>query len=69
MGIFQNNAIIPAMPKGVAQAFSLLQSSPEAQVLAPYLFRNFSIFNATTPYLSLNFNTNVLYAKIFFRKQ
>jgi hypothetical protein len=51
MGILQNNAIIAAMPKGVAQAFSLLQTSPEAQVLAPSLFLTFQIFNAITSYL------------------
>ncbi|KAJ1698181.1 hypothetical protein LUZ63_006693 [Rhynchospora breviuscula] len=45
-GIFPNNALIPAMPVGVSQAFSLLQSSPEAQSVVASLATDKNVWDA-----------------------
>ncbi|KAJ3698635.1 hypothetical protein LUZ61_002340 [Rhynchospora tenuis] len=46
MDIFPNNALIPAMPVGVSQAFSLLQSSPEAQSVVASLATDKNVWDA-----------------------
>ncbi|KAJ4763578.1 Bifunctional protein HldE [Rhynchospora pubera] len=46
MGIFPNNALLPAMPVGVSQAFSLLQSSPEAQSVVASLATDKNVWDA-----------------------
>ncbi|KAJ3693653.1 hypothetical protein LUZ60_009133 [Juncus effusus] len=45
-GLFQNNSITPPMPRGVVQAFSLLQSSPEAQSVVASLASDKAVWDA-----------------------
>lgn len=46
MGVFQNNAIRPIMSRGVTQAFSLLQSSSEAQSVVASLASDKNVWDA-----------------------
>ncbi|KAF3336404.1 hypothetical protein FCM35_KLT18990 [Carex littledalei] len=54
MGIFQNNAIRPARPRGVAQAFSLLQTSTEAQSVVASLVSDKNVWDAVLKNEKLN---------------